>query len=140
VAELAVPERPGHTWKATVQSTSQAIDAGSGAMLVQLVVDNAAGELLPGGFATVHFALPALENAVTIPPGALILGKDGAQVATVDGSSRVHLRHVIVGRDLGAAVELSSGVARTDSIIDSPPDGIADGDLVRVSKASSKGA
>jgi hypothetical protein len=29
-------------------------------------------------------------------------------------------------------VELSSGVARTDSIIDSPPDGIADGDLVRV--------
>jgi RND family efflux transporter MFP subunit len=140
VAELDVPERPGHSFKATVQSTSQAIDAGSGAMLVQLVVDNAAGELLPGGFATVHFDLPALANAVTIPPGALILGKDGALVATVDGNSRVHLRHVIVGRDLGAAVELSSGVARTDSIIDSPPDGIADGDLVRVSKASSKGA
>jgi multidrug efflux pump subunit AcrA (membrane-fusion protein) len=109
-------------------------------MLVQLVVDNAAGELLPGEFATVHFNLPAMENAVTIPPGALILGKDGARVATVDGSSHVHLKQVIVGRDLGAAVELSGGVARTDSIIDSPPDGIADGDLVRVAKASRKGA
>lgn len=138
-AELAVPERPGRSYKATVESLSQAIDASSGAMLVQLAVDNKAGELLPGGFATVRFALPAPKDAVIVPPGALIVGKSGTRVATVDAGNHVHIRQVSVGRDLGSAVELAGGVTRADRIIDSPPDGIAEGDLVRVA-AASKGA
>lgn len=139
-AGLEVPERPGRTFKATVESLSQAIDASSGAMLVQLAVDNKAGELLPGGFATVRFALPAPKDAIMVPPGALIVGKDGTRVATVDAGNRVHMRQVSVGRDLGSAVELASGVTRADRIIDSPPDGIAEGDLVRVASAGAKGA
>jgi RND family efflux transporter MFP subunit len=139
-AELEVPERPGRTFKATVDSLSQAIDASSGAMLVQLAVDNKAGELLPGGFATVRFALPAPKDSIMVPPGALIVGKNGTRVATVDAGNHVHMRQVSVGRDLGSAVELASGVTRADRIIDSPPDGIAEGDLVRVSAAGGKGA
>lgn len=138
-AELEVPERPGRTFKATVESLSQAIDASSGAMLVQLAVDNKAGELLPGGFATVRFALPAPKDSIMVPPGALIVGKDGTRVATVDAGNHVHMRQVSVGRDLGSAVELASGVTRADRIIDSPPDGIAEGDLVRVAGAGGKG-
>jgi RND family efflux transporter MFP subunit len=139
-AELTVPERRDRSYKATVESLSQAIDAGSGAMLVQLSVDNKAGELLPGGFATVRFAVPAPKNAVMVPPGALIVGKNGTQVATVDANNRVHVRKVAVGRDFGNAIELATGVTREDRIIDSPPDGIADGDLVRLAQAGRKGA
>lgn len=135
-AQLTVPERPGRTYAATVQSLARAINAGSGTMLVQLVVDNTAGELLPGAFATVRFELAAAGNVVTVPPGALILGKDGVQLATLDRNSRVQLKRVRIGRDLGNVVELASGVERADRIIDSPPDGIASGDLVRVAGAS----
>jgi RND family efflux transporter MFP subunit len=133
-AQLAVPERAGRTYSATVQSMAQAINAGSGTMLVQLVVDNATKELLPGAFATVRFELPA-GQAIAVPPGALIMGKNGVEVATVDRDSRVRIKRVTVERDLGNVVQLASGVDRADRIIDSPPDGISTGDLVRVAQA-----
>jgi RND family efflux transporter MFP subunit len=135
-ARLSVPERPGRSYDARVQSLSQAISAGSGTMLVQLAVDNPRGELLPGAFANVQFDQAASAgNAVTVPPGALIMGRNGVQIATLDASNHVRLRKVAIARDLGNAVELGDGVTRADRIIDSPPDGIADGDVVRVAEA-----
>jgi RND family efflux transporter MFP subunit len=135
-AELTVPERPDRSYTATVQSQSQSINAGSGTMLVQLAVDNAGGELLPGAFANVRFDLPADANAVIVPPGALILGKEGVRVATVDAANKVRIRKVSIGRDLGTAVQLAGGVERSDRIIDSPPDGIAEGDTVKIAEAA----
>jgi RND family efflux transporter MFP subunit len=135
-AELTVPERPGSSYAATVESSAQAITAGSGTMLVQLVVDNKRGELLPGAYANVRFDLPLDANTVTVPPGALMMGKDGVRVATLDAANKVRIKKVTIGRDLGNVVQLASGVARTDRIIDSPPDGIADGDTVRIAQAA----
>jgi RND family efflux transporter MFP subunit len=138
-AHLSVPERPGRSYDAKVVSLAQAISAGSGTMLVQLAVDNPRGELLPGAFATVQFDQATAGNAaagapVTIPPGALIMGRNGVQVATLDANNRVRIRKVAIARDLGNVVELGDGVTRADRIIDSPPDGIADGDTVRVAE------
>jgi len=135
-AELTVPERPDSHWSATVQSSAQAITAGSGTMLVQLAVDNPKGELLPGAYANVRFDIPADANTVSVPPGALMLGRDGPRVATLDGQDRVRIKKVSIGQDLGSVVQLGGGVARSDRIIDSPPDGIGEGDLVRVAKAA----
>jgi multidrug efflux pump subunit AcrA (membrane-fusion protein) len=140
-ARLGVPERPGRSYDARVVSLAQAINAGSGTMLVQLAVENPRGELLPGAFATVQFdQAAAAGNAaagapVTVPPGALIMGRNGVQVATLDTNNRVRLRKVAIARDLGNVVELGDGVTRLERIIDSPPDGIADGDLVRVAES-----
>ncbi|OWQ45086.1 efflux transporter periplasmic adaptor subunit [Roseateles noduli] len=140
-AVLTVPERPGQRFAATVQSTSQAINTASGAMLVQLAVDNDKDELLPGGFATVRFdgAAPAeagaqANAAVSLPPGAVIINKDGVQVATVDAGNRVKLRKVTIARDMGTRIELGGGLTAADRVIANPPDGIADGDVVRVAQ------
>lgn len=144
-AMLTVPERPGQRFAATVQSTSQAINTASGAMLVQLAVDNDKDELLPGGFATVRFdggssgssGSPAGAQAsagVSLPPGAVIINKDGVQVATVDADNRVKLRKVTIARDMGTRIELGGGITAADRVIANPPDGIADGDLVRVAQ------
>lgn len=135
-AELTVPERPEATYAATVESSAQAISAGSGTMLVQLVVDNKNGELLPGAYANVRFDLPADANTVSVPPGALLLGKDGVRVATLDAANKVRIKKVAIGRDMGTVVQLAAGVTRADRIIDSPPDGLAEGDSVRVAQAA----
>jgi len=134
-AELTVPERPGSSYTATVESAAQAIAAGSGTMLVQLVVDNKGGELLPGAYANLRFDLPLDADTVTVPPGALMMGKDGVRVATLDAANKVRIKKVSIGRDLGTAVQLAGGVGRADRIIESPPDGIAEGDVVRVAQA-----
>ena len=132
-AQLSVPERPGQFFTATVSSLAQSIASGSGAMQVQLTVDNAKGELLPGGFATLRFDAAKAGDAVALalPPGALITGKAGAQVATVDAHNQVRLKSVTVARDLGNVVEVA-GLTADERVIESPPDGIADGDAVRV--------
>jgi multidrug efflux pump subunit AcrA (membrane-fusion protein) len=101
-------------------------------MLVQLAIDNRAGELLPGAFATLRFDLPAAADGVSVPPGALIYGKDGARLATLDQAGRVLLKPVRLGRDLGTVVQIAGGIEPGDRIIDSPPDGIVSGDNVRV--------
>jgi len=134
-ARVSVPERPGVSYQARVQSLAQAINAGSGTMLVQLAVENPKGELLPGAFATVQFDGAAIAgDAVAIPPGALIMGRNGAQVAVLDAGNRVRIRKVSIARDLGNVIQLGDGVTKADRIIDSPPDGLADGDVVRLAK------
>jgi RND family efflux transporter MFP subunit len=140
-ARVSVPERPGVSYQAKVQSLAQAINAGSGTMLVQLAVENPKGELLPGAFATVQFEQAALaDNAVVIPPGALITGRDGTQVAVLDAGNRVRIKKVAIERDLGNAIQLGEGVSKADRIIDSPPDGLADGDQVKVAQAAPRKA
>ena len=131
-AQLFVPERPGKSYTATVQSLAQAIDGSSGAMLVQLTLDNKAGELLPGGFATLRFEATGNQNGLTVPPSALIMSKDGVQVATVGSEGRIQLKRVTIARDLGKVVELTEGVGISDQVVVSPPDGIENGDLVRI--------
>jgi RND family efflux transporter MFP subunit len=141
LARLSVPERPGVSYQAKVQSLAQAINAGSGTMLVQLAVENPKGELLPGAFATVQFEQAAVaDNAVVIPPGALITGRDGTQVAVLDAGNRVRIKKVAIERDLGNAIQLGEGVSKADRIIDSPPDGLADGDQVKVAQAAPRKA
>jgi hypothetical protein len=130
----------GRAYATAVQSLARAISADSGTMLVQLAVNNEAGELLPGAYATVRFETAAADDSVNVPPGALILGKNGVQVATVDGANRVRLKRVTVGRDFGNVVQLAGGAGRAERIIDSPPDGIADGDLVRTAAARQQAA
>jgi RND family efflux transporter MFP subunit len=131
-AIVTVPERPGSRYTATVQSTSQAINSASGGMLVQLSVDNPAGELLPGGFASVSFDLPRGGGALRIPPSALIFDKAGLRVATVGDGDKVVLKTVKVARDLGTSIEIASGLLPTDRVIESPPDGVDNGDPVLI--------
>ena len=64
----------------------------------------------------------------------MIINKDGVQVATVDAGNRVKLRKVTIARDMGTRIELGSGLTAADRVIANPPDGIADGDVVRVAQ------
>ncbi|XLV72120.1 hypothetical protein ACKZDW_23150 [Ralstonia syzygii subsp. celebesensis] len=68
----------------------------------------------------------------------MIFGKDGVRVATVQGGDRVLLKPVTIARDLGSVVELEAGLGRADRVIDSPPDGLASGDRVRITSAPKK--
>jgi RND family efflux transporter MFP subunit len=137
-ARMSVPERPGQFYDATVESSAQAVNIASASMLIQLAVDNAKGELLPGSFANVSLELPHDVQILNIPPSALIFDKAGPRVAIVGADNKVVLKPVVIARDLGKVIELSSGVAPGDRVIESPPDGIAQGDKVQIATAEPK--
>lgn len=129
---ITVPERPGRIYAAAVASSAQAVNIASGATLMQILVDNADGELLPGAFANVSFDLPHNFVVLSVPASALMFDKAGLRIATVGPGNKVILKTVTIMRDLGKVIELSSGLAADDRIIENPPDGIAEGDLVRI--------
>lgn len=130
--QITVPEYPGKVYSGVVDASSRSVDAQSGTTRMQIVVDNASGELMPGAFANTRIELPVNLQALTIPAGALIFDQKGMRVATVDANGKVVLKPVTIARDLGQVVEIATGLAATDRVIDSPPDGLSDGDPVRV--------
>ena len=131
-AQIAVPEYPGESFAATVEASAQSVDIASGTTRMLLVVDNAAGRLMTGAFANVNFDLPHPEVAINVPASALIFDRSGLRIATVNSGNRVVLKPVTIARDLGRTIEIGSGLTAEDRVIESPPDGIASGDLVRV--------
>jgi RND family efflux transporter MFP subunit len=139
-ATLTVPEYPGQQFTARVIASAGSVNSNSGTTLVQLLVDNSAGKLMPGGFASLQFKLPVQANAVRVPASALVFDARGLTVATVGPDSHVVFKTVTNNRDFGDSVEIGTGLAATDRVIDTPPDGLINGDAVHVATAADKKA
>jgi RND family efflux transporter MFP subunit len=133
-AVLRVPEHPGQTYTATVLDSAGSVNASSGTTLMQLLVDNAGGALMPGGFASVELDLGAAHNDLSVPSSALVFNGKGMQVATLGGDDSVTFKPVTVLRDDGKHAVIGAGLEAGDKVIDSPPDGIGTGDHVRVAE------
>ena len=135
-ATISVPEHPGKTYAGTVEDSAQAVNPSTGTTLMQLIVDNSAGEMMPGDYAGIHLQIAAAPHVLSVPSSALIFDARGLSVATVDLTNRVLLKPVSIMRDLGAAVELASGLSPNDRVIENPPDGIGNGAEVRLAGAA----
>lgn len=131
-AKLSAPERPGETFTATVVADAQAIQQQTGALLVQMQIDNRAHKLKAGGYVQASLDLPATTRVARIPASALVNDEHGAHVAVIGPDGKVAMRPVTVARDLGQTLDISAGVAPGDKVIDSPPDDLAAGDQVRI--------
>jgi RND family efflux transporter MFP subunit len=131
-ATIRVPEHPGKTYVGTVEASAQSVTPSSGTTLMQIIVDNKAGELLPGGYASIRLDAAPVANSLSVPSSALIFDAKGLSIAVVDGDNHVQVKPVTLNRDLGAIVEIATGLAASDQVIENPPDGIASGDVVHV--------
>src|ERR1700722_17607407 len=134
---ISVPEYPTRTFEATVEASSQAVDVNSGTTQMQLGLDNISGALMPGGFANVRLVLQREDAPLHIPSSALVFDQKGLRVVTVTSDNKILFKPVTIARDLGREIELAGGITLDDRIISTPPDGVVDGDPVRV--VSTKG-
>lgn len=137
-AIITVPDHPTKSYAATVEASSQAVDVGSGTSRMQLALDNANGELLPGGYANVKMSLARDSAPLHVPASALIFDRKGTRVATVTPDDKILFKTVTIARDLGRDIEIGSGLAADDRIVTAPPDGLNDGDKVRVTGDGAK--
>jgi RND family efflux transporter MFP subunit len=135
-ATFEMPQYPGQKFDATLVTTSNAINATSRSMLVQLQADNSEGKLFGGTYCRVDFQIPGDPNMVRIPATALMPINRGAQVAVLDGSNKVVFKSIQLGRDFGDSVEVTAGLAPQDRVIDSPPETLQNGDMVQLATAT----
>jgi RND family efflux transporter MFP subunit len=131
-ARLRLPQYPDRFFPATLATTASSINPTSRTLLVELHAPNPHYELSPGTYAEVLFELPPDPNSLRVPTSTLIFQEHGLEVATVDKSNRIALKKVAIGMDLGTEVQVVSGLAANDRVVDSPPDSLSAGDLVRV--------
>jgi RND family efflux transporter MFP subunit len=139
VADLSLAQFPGRTFQGKLVRTANAIDLATRTLLVEVDVDNATGELLPGAFAEVHLKLPTEIPSYILPVNALIFRAQGLQIATVDNGNRAKLVTIVLGRDFGATVEVVSGLSDADRVIVSPPDSLVDGEQVQIAQPNQQG-
>jgi RND family efflux transporter MFP subunit len=139
-ATISVPEHPEKTFVGTVEASAQSVNPTTGTTLMQIIVDNSAGQMMPGDYASIHLQIAAAANVLSVPSSALIFDAKGLSIATVGADNRVLLKPVSIQRDLGAVVELASGLAANDRVIQNPPDGIDNGAEVHPTGAAQGGA
>jgi hypothetical protein len=106
--------------------------------LVEIDVDNHAGELLPGSLAQVHFKKPSAGPTLIVPAASLIFRREGLRVGVVVNGDTAHLVPVVIGEDDGASVQIISGLSIGDQVIQDPPDSLIDGEKVQVVRPGSQ--
>ncbi|MEO7085244.1 MAG: efflux RND transporter periplasmic adaptor subunit [Gemmatimonadaceae bacterium] len=136
-ADVTVQELPNRQFVGRIARTSQALDAGSRTLLVEVDIANPGLSLLTGMYADVHLHLTRTAPSIILPASALVIRSNGTEVAVVDDAqpghtTTVHLRPVVVGRDLGGTIEIQSGITEGMPIVSNPTADLQDGMKVKV--------
>jgi RND family efflux transporter MFP subunit len=137
-AEVTVNERPGRIFPGKVARTAEALDASSRTLLSEVQVDNSSGDLLPGMYSQVKFALPRAHATILVPANTLLANSQGTRVVIVSQDGHAHFVPVQVGRDLGTEVEIMTGLKGSERLITNPPDTLTEGQPLRIQSESPK--
>ena len=128
-AVVKVPEIADRTFPGKVTRLADALQPATRTLLTEIDVPNPDGALSAGEYCTVELHIPRKEPSLLVPAEAIIFDQTGLHVAVAkDGVA--HLQKVSVARDLGTAVELSSGVKKGDQVILNPSVDLVDGNKV----------
>src|SRR6266498_5326035 len=131
-ATIQLSSGSGQSFSGNVVRNAEAIDPGTRTLLTEIDVPNPKGELLPGSYAQVHFALKVAVPRLTIPVNAMLTRAEGTHAAVVDGNGKVQLKPIVIGRDYGGDVEVLSGIEQGDLIVLNPSDSLEDGQQVNI--------
>jgi RND family efflux transporter MFP subunit len=133
-ADLTLAEFPGRRFKGQLVRTANSIEQASRTLLVEVDVDNAAGELLPGAYTEVHLKLPETVPTFILPVNTLIFRAQGLQIATVQDGNKAKLVPIVLGRDFGSDVEVVSGLSGQENVMVNPPDSLVEGEQVQIAQ------
>ena len=129
---LELSEFPGRDFCGKVVRTAGAVDSNTRTLLTEVDVPNAAGILLRGEYAQVHFEARMSGERLTVPNNALLFRPEGTMVAVVDANGRIDLKKLTIGRDLGSSIEVLEGLAPDEALVINPPDSLEQGEKVIV--------
>jgi RND family efflux transporter MFP subunit len=135
-AYIELREYPGQKFNGKVVRTADAIDPTTRTLLTEIDVPNPNGQLLPGSYAEVHFAVPIQISRMSVPVNTVLFRPEGPRVAVVGPDNKVHLKAIIIGRDFGTKIEILGGLDANDQVIMNPADSLEDGEEVNVKAGS----
>jgi RND family efflux transporter MFP subunit len=138
VAEIVLAEFPGKKFPGKLVRTSEAINATTRTLLVEVDVENPSGNLFSGSYAEVHLQIPAQNSTFLLPVSALIFRSNKLQVGTVK-NGKVVVTDVTPGHDFGDQIEVVAGLQADDQVVMNPPDSLVTGQSVQIVKSGLPG-
>jgi membrane fusion protein, multidrug efflux system len=136
-AVISDATRPEVRLPARVSRISGQLDEKTRTLLVELGLDNRAGEILAGGYVQVSLTFRTPSH-VQVPANALLMRGDKTFVGVVGNDSRVRFRQVTVVDSDGKAVRLDAGLGEGERVVLNPGTGIHDGELIQPVGASER--
>ncbi|WP_394820994.1 efflux RND transporter periplasmic adaptor subunit [Pendulispora albinea] len=115
--KVTVREYPQRVFEGTVARAAGALDSATRTMNTIVRIPNPNGELLAGMYAQVSLTLPTPHRVLEIPSTALINDAKGVRVAIIDGESKIRFVPIVIERDTGATIEISSGLEGSERIV-----------------------
>jgi RND family efflux transporter MFP subunit len=131
-AQVTVREYPGRTFEGKVARSSGSLDPATRTMNTEVRVPNPKGELLGGMYAQVALTLPSPHRVFEVPATAVMNDAKGLRIAIVTADSKLKLVTVVVERDTGSTIEISTGITENDRIVKLANADLVDGRTVEV--------
>ena len=129
-AKLTVAEYPQRMFQGAVTRHSDALNADTRTMRVEVDLENRDLALMPGMYAIVDFAVALPIGVPMVPDDALVFRGDKVYVPVVR-EHRMHLAEATLGYDNGVAVEITSGVGEDDVVAISVGQSAREGEIVQ---------
>src|SRR6266849_1413538 len=130
-ATVELPSLPGEHFSGTVARTADVIDPVTRTLRTEIDVPNPKGQLFPGSYAQVRFAVHVQAARISVPVNALLFRAEGPRAVVVGSDNKTHLKAVIIGKDYGTDVEILGGLDPSESIVVNPSDSLEDGEKVQ---------
>jgi RND family efflux transporter MFP subunit len=115
-AKVIVREYPGRAFDGVVARSAGELDAATRTMTTEVRVPNADGALLPGMYAEIALTLPSPHRVYELPATALMTDATGPHVASVGSDGKIHLLPVVIERDTGTNIDVSSGLTGSEAV------------------------
>lgn len=117
VVQVQVPGDPGTPIGGTLDFIDNAVDSGTGTILLKASFANADTRLWPGQFVDVLLTLRTDPDLLTIPAEAVQIGQDSALVYVVQPDHTVEVRPVVVLRTLGGRSAIAAGLKDGERVV-----------------------
>jgi len=115
---------------ATVSRTASAFDPGTRTLLTQVDIPNVSHRMLPGMFVYVDFTIGPSGTRWRVPATAMIFDAQGTRVVVVGPGNKLHFQPVVVGRDLGTAIDIQAGLRGDEAVVQQPRVSLREGQAV----------
>jgi len=127
--KLTVDAYTNEEFDARIRFVSPSLRADQRALTVEALAANADGRLKPGMFATARIRQAVDAPALLVPATSVEVIAGTSRVYVVK-NNRVEERIVTIGETFGDRIELTSGIAKGESVATDPKGRVADGQTV----------
>jgi RND family efflux transporter MFP subunit len=130
-AVVTVPQLPRDTLQGVITKTARSLDPTARTLLTEVDVANRSGFYLSGMYAQVQMRIIQVAEPLQLLATALVIRAGPPQVVIVRPDSTVRYQNVQLGRDHGAWLEVTGGLASGSTVVINPPDNLQNGARVR---------